>query len=396
MTTPSREMALVAACCRWPPSPARDTTVRAAASDIDWPTVERLVARHRVPGLVYAALRAAQAGPPAARMAPWLAAAATTARRGTLLATLGAALQAELDARGLPALIVKGAPLAQLAYGTLDLKHAKDIDLLVAPGDMPAVIALLQQQGYRLVHPAATLGPAQLRDVLRYDRDIGFVHDAYPGVQLELHWGLSRNRHILPGLDARAPTQTVELGKGRVVRTLQRDDLFAYMCAHGASHGWFRLKWLTDLAALAVQHDVAQLYRAAQARGVATSAAQALLLAHDMLALDLPDPLAAELRNNRRVRRLVRAAHALIAGRGAEADITDRRFSQARLHYAQWLLVRDWRDFRANLAHYLTVTGDVLAVPLPPRWHFLYPLLRLPLGLARLARKRSARRVDHA
>jgi hypothetical protein len=389
-------MALVAACCRWPPSPARNAAVRAAVAAIDWPTVERLVVRHRVPGLVFAALQAAQAGPPPARLPPWIAAATRIARRGAMLASLGATLQATLDACGLPALIVKGAPLAQLAYGRLDLKHAKDIDLLVTPADMPAAIALLQHEGYRLTHPAPTLDPAQLRDVIRYDRDIKFAHTAHPGVQLELHWGLSRNRHILPGLDAAAPTQAVDLGAGRVVRTLQRDDLFAYLCVHGASHGWFRLKWLADLAAFVADQDIEQLYRAAQARGVATSAGQALLLAQDLLAIDLPEPLAVELRADRRVRRLVRVAYDLIAGRGAEADVTDRRFSQARLHYAQWLLTRDWRDFRANVAQYLTVTGDVLAVPLPPRLHFLYPVLRAPLGLARLARKRSGRRIDHA
>ena len=32
--------------------------------------------------------------------------------------------------------------------------------------------------------------------------------------------------------------------------TLGADDLFAYLCAHGAYHAWFRLKWLADIGAL--------------------------------------------------------------------------------------------------------------------------------------------------
>jgi hypothetical protein len=282
-----------------------------------------------------------------------------------------------------------------LAYGSLNLKHAKDIDLLVAPSDVPAAINLLQREGYVMWHPAPTLSPKQLRDVIRYDREIEFTHSRHRGLQLELHWGLSRNRHILPGLDTRAPIQEVDLGVGRIVRTLQRDDLFAYLCVHGASHGWFRLKWLADVAAFAAGQDVAALYDAAERRGVGQSAGQALLLAHDLLALNLPPELVTALRGDAKIRRLVRAALALLVGPGSDKELPQRRFGQMRMHHAQWLLTRDLRDLRANVAQFMTVTGDVLAVPLPPRLHFLYPVLRVPLGMMRLVRRRSAQPGIH-
>ena len=52
------ELLLVTACCRWPPSPEREAAVRdAAAARIDWELFPRVVARHRVEGLVHDGLR---------------------------------------------------------------------------------------------------------------------------------------------------------------------------------------------------------------------------------------------------------------------------------------------------------------------------------------------------
>ena len=56
------EFELVAACCRWPPSPARGEALLAAADGVDWALVARIAGRHRVEGLVWNALR--QAGAP--------------------------------------------------------------------------------------------------------------------------------------------------------------------------------------------------------------------------------------------------------------------------------------------------------------------------------------------
>jgi len=45
----SHELALLAACCRWPGGSGRADAVRlAAAAGIDWPAFRRLAAEHRV------------------------------------------------------------------------------------------------------------------------------------------------------------------------------------------------------------------------------------------------------------------------------------------------------------------------------------------------------------
>ncbi|QNA82823.1 nucleotidyltransferase family protein [Sphingomonas sp. So64.6b] len=388
VATISPEMRLVAACCRWPATPARDAAVRAAAGDVDWPRFLKLVGRHRVIGLAYAGLSSAGVTLPG-NGARWLMTrVAQMAEQNRILGAESARLQSLLDAAGIPSLLVKGAPLAELAYGSLAIKHAKDIDLLVRPVDLAAALALVRGDGYELWLPARELTERQLGDVMRHSRDIALINpDRH--VQLELHWGLTDNPRMLAGLGATAETQAVTLGQGGPsVRTLARDDLFAYLCVHGAAHGWIRLKWLADVAALAAQLpevEIERLYRASVERGVGHCAAQALLLSQALLGLTLPAALADELAASRRVRKLVAVALDIMTGPGAEAEIADRRFGQARLIRARFLLSRDWRDLGVNLVTHMTALEDVLAVPLPSRLHLLYPVLRVPLWIGRRA-----------
>ena len=55
-----------------------------------------------------------------------------------------------------------------------------------------------------------------------------------------------------------------------------------------------------------------------------------------------------------------------------------------------FLLGRSWRYWLAELKNHLTNQADVLAVPLPERLRFLYPVLRLPLWAWRHAHKPGA------
>ena len=112
--------ALVAACCRWPPSPASDEAVRAAAAKVtDWERVLRLSARHRVEGLVHAALRSADVALPPDTMAALAAGAQRIAFRNGVLSDESARLQAAFDMVQIPAMILKGSALAHVArsYG---------------------------------------------------------------------------------------------------------------------------------------------------------------------------------------------------------------------------------------------------------------------------------------
>jgi hypothetical protein len=374
------EFALVAACCRWPPSAERDRVVRAAAANvIDWDRVLQLVARHRVDGLVHAALVAA--GVPA--IVPVLAVRAQRiAFRNGVLTDESVRLQAAFDAGQIPAMILKGSALAQLAYGLLTLKQARDIDVLVPADNVDAAMRKLEADGYRRIWPRGRLNAAQRRALVRYGKEVEYLH---PGnnFRLELQWRLTENPVLLPDIGARSAAQTVRLPDGRTLRTLADEDLFAYLCVHGALHSWSRLKWLADLnARIAPRNaaEIARLYRHAESKAAGLCAGQALVLCATIFGRPLPPELSAELRASRRVQYLVGVALTAMAapveGRASLAAVT-------RNILVPFLLGRGWRYFAGQCRTVSVGVVDVIRLPLPAPLHFLYPLLRLPLWLWR-------------
>ena len=142
----SPEFLLVAACCRWPPSQSRNAAVGAAAAPIaDWNAVLLAARRQRVAGLVHDALQAAGVQLPAAPAAELARRAQAIFRKNLLLATETCRLQKLMDAAAIPSLALKGVALAQLAYGSLKVKHTRDIDLLI-PADR--ALAAIQRSSW--------------------------------------------------------------------------------------------------------------------------------------------------------------------------------------------------------------------------------------------------------
>jgi hypothetical protein len=382
----SPEFLLVAACCRWPPSQFRNAAVQAAAAPIaDWNAVLLAAQRQRVAGLVHDALLAAGVQLPAAPAAEFVRRAQAIFRKNLLLAAETYRLQTLLDTAAIPSVTLKGVALARLAYGSLKVKHTHDIDLLIPPDRALAAMALLERDGYALSFPARHLSATQRRAVVRYSREVAFVHPD-SRVFTELQWRVADNPELPKEIHAGSPTQSVVVADGLSVRTLACDDLFAYLCVHGAHHVWSRLKWLADLNAFitATDVDVMHLHRHARAKGAGLCSGQALLLCQRLFALPLPEGLASELQGTARVRKLYAIAAEAIADRtrrggGGSAPSAWRDF------WTQFLLGRGWAFFAAQCRTASVGIIDVISLPLPPYLHFLYPLLRLPLWLWRRA-----------
>jgi hypothetical protein len=394
MSSLSREFLLVAACCRWPLSEAAIAVIRRhAAAAIDWACLLRLVQRHRVAGLVHNALSSAEIELPP-RIAEALASQARhVARRSLALTAETIRLQRAFDTAKIPVVTLKGIALAQLAYGSLTLKQGHDIDLLVAPECAPEALQLLEREGYALRRPALSLNTAQRRALVRFARDVEVARRA-DGLAVELHWRLSYSPVLLKGIDASAPTQDVSLSSGGRVRTLASEELFAYLCVHGAEHFWFRLKWLADLNALLSARsdaEIERLYRFAAAKGAALCAGQALLLRQQLLGAKLPSGIAAELQDSGRLAALVAAALNALTGPEPHTDT----MSVMREAVALFLLGRGPAFFlRQCLLACFSVT-DAILLPLPPALDFLYPILRLPLWLWRRAGRLAAGKLTH-
>jgi hypothetical protein len=188
---------LVAACCRWPPSQARNAAIQAAAAPVaDWNAVVLTARRQRVAGLVYDALLAAGVQLPAAPAAEFVRRAQAIFRKNLLLAAETCRLQKLLDAAEIPPVALKGVALAQLAYGSLKVKDTHDIDLLIPEDRAVAAMALLERDGYALSFPSSQLSATQRRAVVRYSREVAFIHRD-SRVFAELQWRVADNPELL-------------------------------------------------------------------------------------------------------------------------------------------------------------------------------------------------------
>jgi hypothetical protein len=323
----SPEWSFVIACCRHVARGDGAEALRAAAAaGLDWPLVERVAGRHRVEGLVHKAL--ADAG----LDSPFAAAANAIARRNLAHAAEAARLHARLDEAGIRHLFVKGVTLDVLAWRSLAVKTSVDIDMLADPARYADACAILFEAGYRCTHPGDRSAP-EIEVYARRNKDSVWNHRRR-GITVELHQRLAANPALLPTLSAHSPSQPVDVAPGIVLPTLGRDELFAYLCVHGALTAWSRLKWPADLAALlAREDDLEGLYRRASALAPGRAVPQALLVCEALFGLPL-GPLSDELRRDKRNLWLARTALETMVRGGADAELGDQRLGTARIHYS--------------------------------------------------------------
>jgi hypothetical protein len=384
------EFRFVAACCAWPPSRRRNQAVREAlGKGFDWSRVPAIVARQRVAGLVQDAVQRAGVVPPAQIAAGLSAAAQNIAFNGMRFAAQSLNLQRSFDTAGIAALFVKGAALGVEAYGATGLKHSWDIDLLVRLDQVGESAALLESLGYRPAHPVPPSNSADFRRWMRFAREfVFFAPDG--GAPVELHWKLLENPHLMPGITAASPSHAVAVSGAAQLRTLQPDTLFAYLCAHGAMHGWSRLKWLADVNALIAGDDEARLAQrlslAAEMK-VEHCMAQAYLLCDRLFATPALTTLARDLRRGRRYCTLERIAlGALTKGDGAR-ELDTFAFSEFAISCSHFLLGRGPRFMACELWNKLNRPYD-LVYGGAKRWGGLYPLGRLVAWVCRRGRRR--------
>jgi hypothetical protein len=363
----------------WPPSACRTEAIRTAAGErLDWTRCVRLATRHQVIGLLYEGLTRIHLPSEVTEGIGTLA--ATMVRENLAIARESLRLQRLFDDAGLPVLFVKGTTLAMLAFSDLGLRSGQDIDLLVNRKILPEAVALILQAGYSRFDPPSDINDVQLRLLMALRKDLGFVHQK-TGLRIELHWRLFLNPHAMTETSIMAASRVVPVTATTGLRTLGEEDLFAYLCMHGALHWWYRLKWLADINALIVapQGNIERLFRAAQIRGVGRAATQALLLCQRLFGTRLSKTFLARIETGFTMQWLEITALNAMTGGQIEREPRDRRFGTTRGSFSTFLLSRGWRYQVAELRNQLINQKDVLSVPLPKWLWFLYPILRFPL-----------------
>lgn len=338
------ELELVVACCRWPRSAQRNAAIRRAAEPpIAWTHLRDVAARHRVEGLVHDGLKLAGVAVPQAIEDELSREAAGIARQNLVFAAASVRLQTEFATAKIGFLFVKGVTLNILAYGSLGLKRGWDIDVAVDPTAYEHACRVIQEGGYRCVSPGPDCSQEQLRAwVARHKHTIWRNRNL---VHVELHSSLVDNPLLLSEVSVKSPRQEVRVASGMELSTLNSDALFSYLCVHGASHAWSRLKWIADVAALlkdAGPAEIERIYAVSQGLGAGRASGQALLLCARLFGLDLGVSLQPALRRDLVTRMLVRLALGSMVRGGAGAELDAQTFGTVPIHLSHFFLLGGW------------------------------------------------------
>jgi hypothetical protein len=332
----SPEFAQLVVCCR--AAFAQHSQSHAVLRpDVDWNGFLHLARRHRVQGLIWRSLHKVGDNLPPEVRDSLEDEARNVAKDGLESAIECSRLLKAMSCADIPILFLKGLPLGKLAYGDPFVKMSWDVDILVSREHLSAAASTLETMDYELIFPRPTRQARQLEhwhsgrkeSVWRRRRD---------NIHVELHTRLTDNPRLLPKMGVASARQLVSVTPGIALPTLAEEGLFAYLCVHGASSAWFRLKWLADLASLLSRYRserISELYKVSQGLGAGRAPAQALLISRDVFGTHLEPSLARELETNSANRLLAAVARRQLARLG---EPTSTKFGTATIHLSQVLL----------------------------------------------------------
>lgn len=330
------EFALLAACVVAAVDPARKALDNFATTSIHWGRFADLAERHRLGGIVWRALAKSD-------LAIDPVVAETLAEKARTIASAALASVAEYrridDAfadAGITFLFAKGLVLGALAYSDPFAKMNADIDLYVSPDDIGKASVLLETLHYRCETPSG----ASIERVVRWHRrrkESVWIARGRAGTAIDLHSAFVDQPQLLGSLRSDASRRVTIVGD-LSLPTLSRDETFAYLCVHGASSAWFRLKWIADLYALHHRDppsELARLYDEALVLGAGRAAGSALWLAAELFGLDLGPALQAGIGQVAAHRWLATIAIRQLYG----GEPTARRLGTFSIHASQLLLL---------------------------------------------------------
>jgi len=213
-----------------------------------------------------------------------------------------------LETQGIPAVSLKGPVLATTIYGNLALRHFGDLDILVHKRDIPSAEDLFISQGYRLTAQLRGADGDTIPQEYGFDpREAAYLDPKYyiftsddGRVRVDLQWRITR-RSFSFSLDTEYLWERAEplSFAGTTVLTFPPEDLLLILCVHGCKHHWRQLKWICDVAELVCVRkrvDWGRALERAGAQGGRRMCAIGLLLAHDLLGMNLSEEVLRKIR----------------------------------------------------------------------------------------------------
>jgi hypothetical protein len=233
--------------CRSALGAEEDEPVVAAGATEEVADLLAAVRRQRATELLHPCAEALGVPP---RLAVAVADLRTAGRRAAMVRSLEQArLGVALDEAGIRWLTIKGSALATQTTGDPAGRGPGDIDVLVHPGAVAGVYALLHDLGW-VARPlgSATPGTWAWRHILDTFHEMTFDS---PAGTVDLHWRLDPTHDALPSFDPLWDRRRqVEL-LGSTAWTLSPPDALAHTCHHAARDDWRWLRSLFDVRRLA-------------------------------------------------------------------------------------------------------------------------------------------------
>ena len=186
---------------------------------------------------------------------------------------------------------------------------------MIDKADLSVVEDLLTGQcGFVRVSPGQHACDDELLYADLFKKDRVYVHER-DGTIIELHWRFFYEQSLL-----RVPFPVLYEQASAIVINRQNitflglEHLWCYQTMHGVYSGWYRLHWVTDIAAMLEQHavDWNQLLNDAQRLEGKQSLLEGVVLAARVYDLPMPDRIASEYEKNRRLQISMKVAGRLL------------------------------------------------------------------------------------
>ncbi len=190
---------------------------------------------------------------------------------------------------GVPLIALKGPALSIGLFGDVGRRQARDLDVLVPTSGIGPMATRLESLGFGLAPPWPAWPAAELARRASSHHQFPFLD---PGGRIvELH-----TRLVGPTMGP-AKAFTELWAARRMVRVAgvevpvpSWEDTALHLAVHGFGHGWERLGWIADIAALSARSDVDWARAVADARAMRRRVALdgAFVLAHALIRAPLP------------------------------------------------------------------------------------------------------------
>ncbi len=372
------EVELLLSCARTYIDPKRAERIKTLLQeDIDWDYLLRTARLHGVIPLLYHSLDATcPEAVPKARLAQLCNYFHTNARRSFFLTGELLKVLHLFEAHGIRVIPYKGPVLASSVYGKLMLRQFCDLDILIHKRDVLRTQKLLISQGYQL----------------KYQRnwEYHFVTEDSK-VNLDLHYsGITPREHPFP-LDFDRLWKRLEPVSlaSTTVLNLNSEDLLLILCVQVTKDCW---QWTEKLAKICDIAEVIRVYpgmdwnrliKQASNLGSERMLFLGLLLAHDLLGIDLPEEILRRIQTNLVVKALAKQVCGRLFGTEDRFFVTDgppKYLDTEKILF--YLRVRErLQDKVPYFLHLVKValtptSADRAFLPLFPSLWFLYYLVR--------------------